>query len=82
MSIVTDGQPPVEVTLTAPYEKVLQAKDEIIVKAGNAGALDVFFNGKKLGPLGDYGTVRTLTFHKDGLQPPAPKPATPPAGPQ
>lgn len=82
VSIVADGQPPLEVTLTAPYEKVVQAKDEIIVKVGNAGALDVFFNGKKLGPLGDYGTVRTLTFHKDGLQTPPPQPAAPLVKPQ
>ena len=65
---MVDGQPPVEAILTAPQEKSIQANKEVIVKAGNIGALDVFFNGKNPGRLGDHGTVRTLTFHPDGLQ--------------
>lgn len=79
VSIVVDGQPPVEAILTAPQEKSIEANKEVIVKAGNIGALDVFFNGKQLGRLGDYGTVRTLTFHADGLQAPPPKAVTPAA---
>jgi len=79
LSIVADGQPPTEVTLSAPYEKIVHAKDEIIVKAGNIGALDVTFDGKKLGRLGEYGMVRTLIFHRDGLQIPPPKPVPPAA---
>jgi len=81
VSIVADGQPAVEVTLTAPYEKSVQAKNEVIVKAGSVGALDIFFNGKKLPGQGGYGTVRTLTFRSDGLQPAAPRPAAPVATP-
>jgi cytoskeleton protein RodZ len=77
VSLVADGQPPVEVTLVAPYQKVVQAKNEVVVKIGSAGAVDVLFNGKKLPSQGDYGVVRTLTFHPDGLQPPPPKPAAP-----
>ncbi len=79
VSIAVDGQPPVEAILTAPQEKSIQANKEVIVRAGNIGALDVFFNGKNLGRLGDYGTVRTLTFHADGLQAPPPKAVTPAA---
>jgi cytoskeleton protein RodZ len=73
VSISVDGQPPVEATLVEPYERVVQAKNQITVKAGNAGALDVFFNGKKLPSQGGYGTVKTLVFRPDGLQPPAPQ---------
>jgi len=77
VSIAVDGQLPVEAILTAPQQKSIQANKEVVVKAGNIGALDVFFNGKNLGRLGDYGTVRTLTFHADGLQGPQPKTVTP-----
>jgi cytoskeleton protein RodZ len=81
ISVSVDGQPPVEATLIAPYERVVEAKNEAVVKVGNAGAVDVFFNGKPLPRLGEYGVVRTLIFHPDGLQPPAPasapKTATP-----
>jgi cytoskeletal protein RodZ len=72
VSISVDGQQPFEVTLSAPQEKFIRANKEVIVKAGNAGALDVSFNGQKLPRLGEYGSVRTLIFHRDGLQPPVP----------
>jgi len=78
VSIVADGQPPVEVTLVAPYEKLIQAKNEVVVKAGNVGALDVFFNGTKLPSQGGHGVVRILTFHPDGLQALLPMPAASP----
>jgi len=74
VSIVADGQPPVEVTLVAPEQRVIQAKNEVIVKAGSIGALDVFFNGQKVPLQGGYGVVKTLTFHSDGLQTPPLKP--------
>ena len=69
VSISADGQPATEATLVAPYERVIQGRNEITVKAGNVGALDVYFNGKKLPSQGDYGVVKTLVFHPDGLQP-------------
>jgi cytoskeletal protein RodZ len=68
VSIVADGAPPVEATLVHPYEKMIQAKNEVVLKVGSAGALDILFNGRKLPSQGDFGTVRTLTFHADGLQ--------------
>jgi cytoskeleton protein RodZ len=81
VSIIVDGQPPIEATLVGAQEKAIQGNREVIVKAGNIGALEVSFNGRKLGRLGDYGTVRTLTFRGDGLQAPTPKTVTPaPAG--
>jgi cytoskeletal protein RodZ len=73
VSIVVDGNPAYEGTLVAPTQKLIVAKNEVVVKAGNVGALDFFFNGKKLPPQGEYGKVKTLTFHSDGLQVPAPK---------
>jgi|SRR5579864_4073675 len=79
VSIVVDGQAPTEAILQGPYEKVLQGKTEIVVKAGSIGALDVFFNGKKLPSLGNYGEVRTMTFHPDGLQAAAVKAVVPDA---
>lgn len=77
VAVSVDGQPPVESTLIAPYEKVVQAKNEVTVKIGNAGALDVFFNGKRLPSLGEFGEVRTLVFHADGLQAPSTRPTAP-----
>jgi cytoskeleton protein RodZ len=73
VSVAVDGGPAEEATMAVPYEKRIQARDEVVVKAGNVGALDFFFNGKRLPPQGDYRAVKTLTFRSDGLQPEAPK---------
>ena len=80
VSIVADGAPPVEATLVRPYERIIQAKNEVVLKVGSAGALDIFFNGRKLPSQGEIGTVRTLTFHADGLQalPPTMETTAPP----
>jgi cytoskeleton protein RodZ len=78
VSITIDGKPPVEAILSAPTHKEIQASSEVVIKAGSVGALDFFFNGKRLPPQGDYGIVKTLTFRPDGLQPSPPKPIAPP----
>jgi cytoskeleton protein RodZ len=72
--ITVDDRPPVEETLFAPGKRTIQANRSLVVKAGNVGALDVFFNGEHLPAQGGLGEVRTLTFHGDGLQAPAPRP--------
>jgi hypothetical protein len=38
------------------------ARNEIVIKTGNAGALDISFNGKKLGSAGANKEVKTLRF--------------------
>jgi hypothetical protein len=60
--------------LSAPAEKSVRATNEITIKAGNVGALDFEFNGKKLPAQGSYGEVKTLTFDANGLRSPAPSP--------
>jgi len=72
--ITVDDRPPVEETLFAPGKRTIPANRSLVVKAGDIGALDVFFNGKRLPAQGDLGEVRTLTFHGDGLQAPPSKP--------
>jgi cytoskeletal protein RodZ len=79
VSIVVDGNRPAEAMISAPTQKEIQATKEVIIKAGNVGALDFFFNGKKLPAQGQYGVVKTLTFHPDGLQPSPSRPLTTPA---
>jgi cytoskeleton protein RodZ len=74
VSIAVDGEPPVEFILTAPEQKVFYAKMAVVARIGSVGALDIFFNGKKLPLQGEYGEVKTLTFHPDGLQAPALEP--------
>jgi cytoskeleton protein RodZ len=75
-SITADGKPLLEEIVAGPTEKSVEARQEIVVKAGNVGAVDFFFNGKKLPPQGDYDEVKTLTFDGNGLKPAAPKTET------
>jgi len=77
LSISVDGEIVTRALLTAPAQKSVRALNEIVIKAGNVGALDFEFNGKKLPTQGDYGEVKTLTFAATGLQPPPPKPDPP-----
>jgi cytoskeleton protein RodZ len=69
LAITADGKEVMQDFLAASAEKSVEARKEIVVRAGNIGALDFSFNGRKLALKGDYGEVKTLTFDANGLQP-------------
>lgn len=75
LSAAIDGQPAQEDTLFENKRKTLRAREKIVLKVGNAGSLEVTFNGKKMSSLGDDGQVRTLTFLPSGVEPAARTPA-------
>jgi cytoskeleton protein RodZ len=77
LSITADGNEIARGMFTAPTQRTVRADKEIVVRAGNVGALDFDFNGKKLPSQGDYEEVKTLTFHANGLQPSPPKAEAP-----
>jgi len=47
---------------------VLEGHDNARVRTGNAGGVNIIFNGKPLGALGGRGEVRTLVFTKQGYE--------------
>ena len=53
-------------TLAAPAEKSVAARDQIVIKTGNVGALEISFNGKKLRSTRRVNQVKTLTFDPNG----------------
>jgi cytoskeleton protein RodZ len=78
VSINVDGEVTTQETLAALSEKTIRARQEIIIKAGNVGALDLEFQGKTLPLQGKAGEVKTLAFNVSGwhvLAKPAPNPA-------
>ena len=79
VSITVDGKQLSEQILVAHAEKSVEARNEIVIKAGSVGALDFSFNGKRLPAQGDYEEVKTLTFDVNGLHPQTPKPPSPTA---
>lgn len=68
LSAAIDGQPAREDTLFTNNRRTLRAREKIVLKVGNAGSLEVTFNGKKMSSLGDDGQVRTLTFLPSGVE--------------
>ena len=57
--------------------RVFEGADSMTLRAGNAGALAVTFNGRPLGELGPQGQVRTIEFTPSGFKFVTPAPATP-----
>jgi cytoskeletal protein RodZ len=68
LSIVTDGQTTFSGILEAAETKVLQGREKAKLRTGNAGGINVVFNGKNIGPLGSRGQVRTVVFTKDNYE--------------
>jgi len=68
LSITADGTKVMEDTLVASGEKTITASRDISIKAGNLGAVTLWFNGKQLAPEGAYGEVGNLVFDAGGLR--------------
>jgi cytoskeleton protein RodZ len=74
ISTAVDGGPGSSEILSAGSERTVRGRKEIIVKVGNAGGVDLRFNGKKLDTEGEIGQVKTVTFGPRGIVPNAPEP--------
>jgi cytoskeleton protein RodZ len=78
VSITADGKSHSSELLVGGSERTIRGRKEVVVKVGNAGGVDLWFNGKKLSGGGEFGEVRTLTFGPGGLIANAPPPASTP----
>ncbi len=67
ISVTVDGRAIASQLLSEGSDLTVRGQKEIIVKAGNAGGVDVRFNGQKLDTGAGYGEVKTLTFGSRGL---------------
>lgn len=62
--VSVDGKSVFEGIIETGKTERWQGKESVVVRAGNAGALDVTFNGRKLGKFGDNGEVLERRFTK------------------
>jgi cytoskeleton protein RodZ len=69
VSIVADGKQVMADTLSKESEKSIRAAQSVVVKAGNAAAVELFHNDKLVPVPGKDGEVRTVEFTAAGLQP-------------
>jgi cytoskeletal protein RodZ len=68
LSIVSDGRRVYSGILQADESKTLEVRESVRIKTGNAGGVDVVFNGKEIGTLGPKGQIRTVVFTKDNYE--------------
>ena len=65
ISVKIDGQPAFEGTIEKGKEMSWQGKENVDILAGNAGGIQITFNGKDVGTLGQMGQVEERSFKKD-----------------
>jgi cytoskeletal protein RodZ len=69
ITLTVDGKPEGSDMLLGGGERTVFAHKSVVVKAGNAGAVDFLLNGKKLPPVGGFGEVKIVTIGPTGIQP-------------
>ena len=67
LQVSVDGTVQFSGIVEAGDNKSFQASESIIVKAGNAGGIDLSLNGKPLAPLGNVGQVVERQFDKGSI---------------
>ena len=68
LSISADGKQIFSGVLEPSQSKTLTGVEFAKVKVGNAGGLDIRWNGKPIGPIGPRGQVRVLKFTKENFE--------------
>jgi hypothetical protein len=66
ISVVADGRRVSRGILRADRQRFVRAARQIVLTTGNAGGIDVYFNGKALGAIGNESEARTLMFTPTG----------------
>jgi cytoskeleton protein RodZ len=76
--VSADGKYLYSGTLQPGQTKTFQGQAAMSLLTGNAGGLEIDFNGKPLGPIGPKGQIRTVEFTPQGHQILERKPPPPP----
>lgn len=66
ISVVADGHRVSHGILKADKQRFVRAGKQILLTTGNAGGIDVSFNGRPLGAIGNESEARTLLFTPTG----------------
>ena len=81
ITITSDGKTVFTGVLEAKQSKSLSGKQKVMIRVGNAAGLDVKWNGKAVGRLGDSKQVRTILFTDKNFEIMQPPPVTTVANP-
>ena len=79
----SDGKYKFSATLNPNENRAVNGNQEVVVRVGNAGLIDIRLNGKSIGTVGPKGQIRTVQLAPGGFKivAPEPKPAPPPSDP-
>lgn len=69
VSVVGDGKLLMEGVLPADQSKTFRAQKNMVLKTGNAGGVELSYNGRQLPVLGKSKEVKSLTFTSEGQLP-------------
>ncbi len=65
LNVVVDGETAFTKTLRVGEKQEFEGKQSVYIKAGNAGGIDITYNGKKVEPVGKYGEVKEIEYRAD-----------------
>jgi hypothetical protein len=68
LSVTADGKPAYTGILEPEETKVLDGQESAKLRTGNAGGVNIIFNGKAIGTIGPRGKTRTVVFSKTGYE--------------
>lgn len=68
LTVTADGKPAYTGILEPAEVKVLEGQQVAKLKTGNAGGVNITFNGKAIGAIGPRGKTRTVIFTKSGYE--------------
>jgi cytoskeletal protein RodZ len=68
LQITSGGKQIFSGVLEASHTKILTGLEMAQMKVGNAGGIEVQWNGKPIGPIGPRGTVRVVLFTADNFE--------------
>jgi cytoskeleton protein RodZ len=68
LSITSDGKQIFSGVLQPSQTKTLTTPEVAKMRVGNAGGLEVRWNGKSIGPIGPRGQVRVIVFTPENFQ--------------
>ncbi len=68
LSVSADGKTEYSGTLAAMQTMTFSGKETAEIRTGNAGGVNIIFNGRALGPMGRLGQSRKFVFTKSGYE--------------
>ena len=68
LSVSADGKTAYTGILEPAQVKILDSRESARLRTGNAGGVNIVFNGKAIGAIGPRGKTRTIVFTKTGYE--------------